>query len=458
MTDDALPLIRTSKILYHDVLYEQVYNPTTKKTNYLGWDTKKQDTIPIDYIEDGVYRYIPSNDELLQKGTILLPSAAIPYGTEDDLELEIKSFIKTWLDVSEEHLQKATWYVLLSRLMDKINTLPYLRCLGDYGTGKTRYLDVIGGICYKPLFVGGAVSVAPIYRVIDKWRGTAIFDEFNLKSSDDSEAIIQILNNGYQRGKSVLRCQDGNYENVRAFDPFCPKILATRDRFKDKALESRCVTEILKTTGRTDIPIDLTKSFFEKRQELQNKLLMYRFKNWENINTDEMINVDFGQVLPRIKQVHAPFTVLFLNDKDRLTKFIGYVQDTNRKIIEENSMSFDGQIINTYVNLLDAHEKQVSLDSDYTPPVITSGNIKDHMVEFEGWNAEKLNTRTIGRHIRTLGFEVTPKFIAGKTQKIITIDDDAINNLKLKYVITSITSITSHYDEAHNNNIGDECD
>jgi len=453
---DRKPVLNLSSVIYNGTLYEQVYNPKTSQSSFIGWDTNKQELIAIDYLEDSDFKYAPINDELLQKGAVLLPSDAIDYGNEEELEIEIESYLQTWVDVSEEHLQKAVWYAFLTRLTDNINTIPYLRALGDTGTGKTRYLDTIGGICYKPMFVGGAVNSAPIFRIIDKWRGTAIFDEFNLKKSDDSENIIQILNNGYQRGKPVLRCQDGNYENVKPFDAFCPKILATRDRFRDKALESRCLTEILTTTSRNDIPIDLTQKFFDKRGELQNKLLMYRFKHWDTVDTDAMINIDFGEnVLPRIKQAHAPFTVLFLDNKERLSEFIRYTQKVNNKIIEENSMSFEGQIINAYIHLLEEHEMEQQTLDDHKEPVITSTDVKDHLVNVEGWDADKLKTSTIGRKIRTLGFGVTPKSIAGKTKRVITIDDDKLEKLKQKYVITTITDITLHTDEVINDKLSD---
>jgi len=452
---DKQQIAMTSKVIYNDILYEQVYDPEKNLSYYIGWDDKKNETIPINYLEFNGIKYLPILDDLLQKQAVILPTEPTEYDNEEELELEIECFIKTWLDVSEEHLQKATWYVLLSRLTDKINTIPYLRALGDYGTGKTRYLDVIGGLCYKPLFVGGSVRSAPIYRVIDLWRGTAIFDEFTLKKSDESEDIIQILNNGYQKGKPVLRCKDGNYDQVIAFDPFCPKVLATRTRFYDLALESRCITEIMTTTSRADVPIDLTNSFFKQRQELQNKLLMYRFKNWNKIDTEQTINIDFGNILPRIQQSLAPFTILFQYNKERLTEFIKYTQEYNNKVIEENSMSFDGQLINAYVNLLEEHNIEQQTLDDYQEPCFTSTDIKNYLVNNEGWNEEKLSTKVIGKHINNLGFNVTPKKIGGKTKKIITIKDNVFEKLKRKYVVTTVTTVTTVTDEVKNNKIGE---
>ena len=55
---------------------------------------------------------------------------------------------------------------MLSWCYDVLNTVPYLRALGDYGTGKSRFEDIIGGLCYKPMFTNGAITPAVIYRVL----------------------------------------------------------------------------------------------------------------------------------------------------------------------------------------------------------------------------------------------------------------------------------------------------
>ena len=56
----------------------------------------------------------------------------------------------------------ATQYILLTWVYDKFNELPYLRLRGDFGSGKTRALLVIGSICYKPFFASGASTVSPL--------------------------------------------------------------------------------------------------------------------------------------------------------------------------------------------------------------------------------------------------------------------------------------------------------
>jgi len=421
MTTKKEQIIETSKVIYGDILYEQIYDPKQKTSHYLGWDEKEQELITEEFIEHTPRKYLPINDDLLLKGAVLLPSEAIDYTDIKTLDQEISDFIYTYSDISKGHQQKATWYIRLSWVIDKINTIPYLRALGDYGTGKTRYLDVIGGICYKPMFVGGAVRSAPIFRTIDTWRGTAIFDEFTLSKSDETEDIIQILNNGYERGKPVLRCRDGD-NKVIAFDPFGAKIISSRKTFFDVALESRCITEITKETDRTDIPISLSNAFFKKRQELRNKLLKYRFDNWDKINIDENQKIDFGHIQPRIKQSFLPFTILFQYDKEVLEDFIKEVKQYNDELVYDSSSSMDGQIVNCFLKMKANYD-----------PIITAKDIRNDMVN-DGWK-DTLKASTVGRHLKTLGFVSGSKTIDGRTFRILTINDARIKHLIYRYVI-----------------------
>jgi len=406
-------------------LFEQIFDPKTNTSRFAAWDKIGKTIVYEESLEEYNTIYNPIKDELLTKNVIFLPSDPIDYGSIEELEKEIEIHIKKYLDISDEHRQKTVWYIQLTWIIDNLNTIPYLRALGDYGTGKTRYLDVIGGLCYKPMYIGGSVRTAPIYRVIDRWHGTAIFDEFTLTRSDESQDIIQILNNGYQRGKPVLRCASENYDEVRAFDPFGPKIMASRKEFTDRALESRCVTEIMKETNNKDISSTLSKNFYEEQRELRNKLLMYRLKNIYITKTDENKNIDFGTIQPRIKQSYMPFTVLFLHDDTRLKNFISEVKKHDLELVNQNRTSMDGGLVNQF------------LEKRYITKIknITSKELMDGLPD-EGWNENKLpSVQTVGKHLKALGFKSIPTNIDGKTCRILTIDNSDLKHLIDRYVL-----------------------
>jgi hypothetical protein len=112
-----------------------------------------------------------------------------------------------------------------------------LRALGDYGTGKTRFIQTIGALCYRPMFVSGATTVSPVFRLLDAFRGTLVIDEADFNNSDAENEIIKILNVGYYRGGVVLRSEkdpDSDVYFPSVNEVYGPKILATRKPFQDQ--------------------------------------------------------------------------------------------------------------------------------------------------------------------------------------------------------------------------------
>ena len=260
-------------------------------------------------IEKKFDRYVPykPTNNLIRHKVILFPSVPEEYTNEAELLDEIRWYIHRYVDVSLEYERIAAAYVLLTWLYDRFNELPYLRVKGDYGTGKTRFLLIVGSICYKPIFASGASTISPLFHLLNTFRGTLIIDEADFRFSDEKAEIVKILNNGNVSGMPVLRTRqtkDGEYD-PRAFQVFGPKIVATRKTYADRALESRFITEEMGTKRfRKDIPISLPAIQQQEAQILRNKLLMYRFRTFHK----KQIKPHFFRhpVEPRIKQIFAP--------------------------------------------------------------------------------------------------------------------------------------------------------
>ena len=299
-------------------IYEQVYDRETKQSFYLGFNTISntvevaKDIITVDDIV-----YTPFDTEMVQKETVKLPSDAADYGEETTLLQIIQSFIHKYVDLSDFGEKIASYYVLLSWVYDNYETIPYLRFLGDYGTGKSRALKVIGNICYKPIFAGGAITTSPIFRLINDFHGTLIIDEADFSTSDHYAEIIKILNCGYQRGLPVLRTEGDAIKQPKAFDVFSPKILATRSEYKDLALESRCITEHMRGNPRQDIPYNLPNEFEDEALKIRNNLLFFRFKHFgsDDIKLDEKKRIP--NIEPRINQITMPILAIVKDEEEQ---------------------------------------------------------------------------------------------------------------------------------------------
>jgi len=434
--NDSTQRVATSRVIdtTGTALYEEIIDLQTGETFFIDKNGMTYESLEMG---DTHYVPIPEDDSALKAQSVKLPSDTIGYGITKDLIREIQAHIHTYVEVSPQYETLASWYVLLSHIYDQVYTIPYLRALGDTGTGKTRFQDVIGGLCYKPMFISGAVTPAPIYRMIERWGGTMIIDEADLYKSNETNEIITILNCGNQRGRAVMRCQKDNPDKIQHFSTYGPKIIATRQTFTDKALESRCLTEIMKQCTRQNIPINLPRKFYTEELTLRNKLLKWRLDHWTKIDPDKAQEIDLGINLePRLRQVMGYFPLLFYENPKMMTYFKETLQVMNKDLIEERATSFDGMIVTLLLKFYDEGHSN-----------ITPGEISKQMRD--NFGLERVTPQSIGRHLKSLGIKTRSKTIEGKTQRLIVWDDALISRLRDRYQlrddadkITEITKIT----------------
>lgn len=414
---------RLSCIIKGRVMAEQIYDGTSKFAIY------DADTDTVRYAND-FDEYLPNEGEEIEKGYVLLPSAAIEYDNDSLLDEEIKSFIRRWLDVPEDFLQFSLWNIKRSWVYDRFHSLNYLRALGDLGKGKSRLLDVLGYVHYKCILTAGATTGAPLFRIIDKWRGTIAIDEGDLrKDTDETNTIVKIINSGFERGRPIMRCNQENFADVDFFDPYCPKLIATRKPFDDKAVESRCITHIMMGTVRKDIPRNLTDKFKADALLLRNKLLMWRFRNYFKINPAE--EVDLGlDIEPRVEQIVSGYTALFAHDKVQLEMFKTFVMGHQERLIEERRESWEGRIVEAIANLL---RNTDAIDAE---DII-------HEAGFVGKDGSPYNPRALSTPLKTLGLKPQkPRKVNGQPKRCIPIDTVQLESLFRGYGVTDVTIVT----------------
>lgn len=210
-----------------DTLIELVYDPEARKTGLVisrfgGLWNIEQEVL----IETGemLVPYAPSNN-LIVNDCVLLPSKPEEFGHKNELLADIRAFVHRYVDLSPLFEQIAVHYILLTWVYDAFNELGYLRLRGDYGTGKTRGLTVLGSLCYKGFFASGASTVSPIFHVLDSFAGTLIFDEADLPFSDAKAEMVKVFNNGTMRGMPVLRTMVNRQQefNPQAFKVYGPQ-------------------------------------------------------------------------------------------------------------------------------------------------------------------------------------------------------------------------------------------
>lgn len=308
-----------SAVLPHGQLLETVFRSADEHPIFLYWNGTAVEEAR-NFEVPGVGKVVPYSgfNSLLAHNVVLLPSDATAFRSIESLITSVREFIHRYADLSRDFEEVAAHYVLLTWVHDAFSELPYLRLRGEFGSGKTRCLQTIGSLCYRPMFASGATTVSPLFRMIDAVQGTLVIDESDFRRSDERTQVVKILNNGNAVGFPVLRSESvvrGEYNPV-AFNVFGPKIIASRRPFEDKALESRCITEVMPgLPPRKDIPLNLPKAFHGEALGLRNQLLMYRFRHHTHMASESVDRID--GLLARVEQVFRPLLNVASDEKAR---------------------------------------------------------------------------------------------------------------------------------------------
>lgn len=339
--------------------------------------------------------YVPvrATNNLLKHGALLLPSEIGEYGTEEELVAEVKAYIARYVALPEAALDVSAAYVLLSWVYDAFNEVPYLRYRGDYGTGKSRSLLVVGSLCHKVFFASGASTVSPIFHTQDLFRGTLVFDEADFRFSDENAELVKILNNGNLKGFPVLRTQVTQRKEFdpRAFHIFGPKIIGMRRSYQDRALESRFLT-IEMEPGRADgVPINLPDRQKDEALALRNKLLSYRLRNRLSIRLDPTL-ADLG-LEPRMNQILLP--LLAVAPTERMRASVRDMAHTiQAAIVSHRGTSTEGQLLSVLGKLMVRDG-----DGSLALSEIAAAFVEQYGREYE----RPITNRWIGSVLRRLG-------------------------------------------------------
>jgi len=380
-----------SAVLPDGALLEMVYQPAQARSGFAIWKDGgwKFETAFSVSERKRLVPYSPDNN-LLKNEVVLLPSEPQEYDSQQKLMGEIEAFIHRYVDVGPLVEKIASYYVLLSWIYDAFNELPYLRLRGDTGCGKTRFLLTVGSLCYKPMFASGASTVSPLFRIIDAFRGTLIVDEADFRLSDERAEVVKILNNGNAKGFPVLRTEVSPKRefNPTAYSVFGPKLVATRGPFEDRALESRCLTEEMGQYHlRDDIPINLSSHYKLEALELRNKLLLFRFRNLQAVQTNDSL-VDRA-IEPRLNQVLVPLLSI-IEDAGARNDLRELARLYNGQMIADRGMDNEARVLEVIRDLGASGEAKLSIKE------ITSWFSDRHQDEYE----RKITPKWVGSIVR----------------------------------------------------------
>jgi hypothetical protein len=379
-----------SAILPDGTLIEALYRAAEQRTLFCIFRDGE-----IRYESDilhGTQRLVPYSptNPLLEDGVVLLPTEPVEYGSLAELVAEIQAYVHRYVDLSPLYERVASYYVLFSWVYDAFPELPYLRVRGDYGSGKSRFLQVVGSVCYKPIFASGASTVSPLFRMIHAVRGTLLIDEGDFRFSSEKDEVVKILNNGNAAGFPVLRAEVNAKREFTptAYKVFGPKLVATRGFFEDRALESRCLTEEMGTRPlRQDIPLNAERRTEEEALRLRNKLLLFRFRHLHKSGINP--GLADRSLEPRLNQVFVPLLSVIEDPRVR-ADVMALAHGYQREMVADRGQGIEAQVLEVIRDLL------ASQATHPTVKEIASWFADKHGEEYP----EKLSARRIGGIIR----------------------------------------------------------
>ncbi len=359
--------------------------------------------------------YEPVDDDLLKKGGgIYMAEGLEEYGTEAELDAEIEKYVSEYLDLKPLQLKLTAKYIRFTYIFDKSLELSYLNPTGDMGSGKSRYglTSCLASRRGLPLVNPSAAS---LFRIVNQYHPTLFIDEANFAANtDDTSAIIQVLNAGFQVTGKIPRqkaTSDGGFV-TEMFDPFCPKIIGSLKKSASTALNSRCIEIQMEATRRNDIPLRLAPKLLKDAARIRNMLTLWRLRN---LSTDFEAKFERAEkelrtelLPPRTIQISIPLYAL-IDDTEVKRDFIELLKGRDEILNEERRSSFDGELIQAiHTILFDTDENgvitwQIERPSDLEVCEELRTEQLASMLSSERSGKNEINTSYLGRRINGIG-------------------------------------------------------
>lgn len=263
------------------------------------------------------------------RARFLPPEGGIPNWDGSTVLDNIKEKFKFYIKLSHElEYVVAACFVLGTYLFPLFSYYGYLVITGEKGAGKGTCLDLLYRMCWNPTKKYISATEAVLFRTIQDQRPTLLIDEYHraIKNESSGNAIISILESGYEKDGVVPRMesgQDGTFKKVE-YPVYCPKVIVTREPVEadDKGVK----ITVPKVTG--DVKYSKRKIELEKDPFFENVRL--NIMKWIPYHDSEILNV-YNEIEPTFKlggrdfQVWAPLLaiakVAFPNRYEELFKF-----------------------------------------------------------------------------------------------------------------------------------------
>jgi hypothetical protein len=144
-----------------------------------------------------------------------------------------------------------TCWTVMTYIHSVFDAVPYLAIGGTQESGKTRVLELLEQVVFRP-FMSSSLSNSALFRQLDAYGGAMLIDEGEQLGHSKNPATAEVLASllaGYRRGKTVSRSEplgDGDFR-PRQYCVWGPKAIA-------------CINELAPTLASRSIPIRMIRA------------------------------------------------------------------------------------------------------------------------------------------------------------------------------------------------------
>jgi len=371
-------------------------------------------------IEIGGQVYFPQSGPFVTTGAILLPPLPnFLNGEDSNLFDDLCCFVHSYWLGSANWIRVTVLYILMSWVIHCLEEVPYERLIGDLGTGKSRFCDVVQAIAYRAIRGASNITAGVLPRALTRYPdATLIVDEADI-GRDNGEELRLILRCGSSRRTPVLKCVPGSsngHWEASSFFVFGPKILAVRKVTKDDALESRCITHSVgKTEQLGKVPVTLPPQFWDEAVALRARLMAFRIMNYGCVREFRQAIADTAEELlaggldSRTVQLGAPLLALseMLNHSVASESCLRVLRHYDISVQLERGQGLDGLLARFVQGLRDNGVTELELTA-------FRGSLKSFAEEEEDWAPDFIPkkqplSRRLNAFARVLGIRVIPR-------------------------------------------------
>lgn len=319
-----------------------------------------------------------------------LPSGLRECGTPGELALELLALLPNFLDLTRDQSLLVATFGLATWFPECFEFVPYLWPTGPLGSGKTKLLRFLKGICRRAVMVGD-VRGAAIYQLVDAWAPTLIIDEFEQATSGTNSELLRLLRSGNQPDTPAVR-------NGVTFATFGFKAMSSRQPPVDGALASRCLTFSMRPTDRETMPLD-KEAMESVAQEFQDKFLSIRVKYRDQVRNFKISSDRLVGLTPRMKQVARALATPLLGAEPLTSQLLQILAEDDAQGRVDRSLEPEWLTVEALMRL--CHEKPRG-GCLFEIVVGTVAAEINHFLKFRGEDTV-LKARKIGQVLKSLG-------------------------------------------------------